>query len=602
MKKRAKQPRVPHVTKDVTQSWPSSKIFVIVGFAALLAGGVLAFGWYWSNNWPVGVFGRPATFNRDIAPILFAHCAACHRPGQTAPFSLLTYEEVKKRAKQIVTVVETRYMPPWLPEPGHGEFAGNRRLTTDQIRIIRRWVKEGCAEGAASDLPQAPVWKDEWFLGQPDLIVKMPQPYSLEPDGPDLYRNFVVAADIKTTRYVQAVEFRPGNARIVHHAFIKVDRSGESRRLDDEDAQPGFSYMLTPSGAQIPEGQFLSWNPGRVPVKEADGLSWALHPGSDIVLQLHLRRTGRRERLQAEIGFYFTERAPTRTPFKILLTSRAIDIPAGATDYVVNDSLRLPCAVDVLAVLPHAHYLGRELRSFATLPDGTQRSLLWIKQWDFNWQSDYRYVEPIHLPKDSTVSMRVVYDNSTANVRNPHHPPRRVTYGTETTDEMAELWFRILPRQPEDLPLLIRTFQNHMMGVIRGQHQLTLQMNPNDARAHSGLGQVLLGLDQHAQASWHLRRAIELKPDFDEPHFYLGYLWRRQRKLPEAEFEYRRVIQLSPTNHEAHGNLGLVLLEQAKYREAEEALQAALSLNPQDDVARRNLEALRRAKGGSSPR
>ncbi|HEY6402458.1 MAG TPA: hypothetical protein VI479_13670, partial [Blastocatellia bacterium] len=192
-----------------------------------------------------GRFSQQITFNKQIAPILFANCAACHHAGGAGPFGLTEYQEVKKRAKDIVTVTRSRYMPPWLPEPGNGEFADARRLSAEQIETIRRWVEQGMIEGDKSDLPPAPEFpapgsKDAWRLGRPDLIVEMPQPYTLPAGTTDLFRNFVIPLPITKTRYVKAVEFLPGDKKIFHHANILVDRTGGSRRRDELDSEIGF--------------------------------------------------------------------------------------------------------------------------------------------------------------------------------------------------------------------------------------------------------------------------------------------------------------------------------------------------------------------------
>lgn len=538
----------------------------------------------------------PRTFNKDIAPIVFTHCAGCHRPDQAAPFSLLKYEDVKKRAKQIAEVTAKRYMPPWLPDAGVVEFANERRLSADQIQAIQQWVSQGAPEGAAQDLPPAPKWREGWQLGEPDLVVKMPRAYTLQPEGKDVYRNFVIPIPITETKHVRSVEFLASTLKSVHHAFLKVDPTRESQRMDDRDSEPGFSFMTTPSTAQMPEGHFLSWTPGRLPAEEPEALAWRLEKGADLVLQLHLRPTGKPETIQAAVGFHFTDRPSTNIPFKLLLTSRALDMPAGEKSYWVKDKFLLPVEVEVLAVLPHAHYLGKEMRGFATLPDGRRQSLLQIKSWDFNWQSDFRYAKPIFLPKGTTVSMEFSYDNSAGNERNPHHPPRRVTYGPDTTDEMAELWFQVLLRRRDDLPALVQAFQRKTLAVRLDQYQWATKARPSDPEARNELGKALLGLGRDAEAVDQLRAATALRSGFEEPHFLLGYLFRRQKKLSEARKEYEEVLRINPTNHEAHGNLGLVFLEQGQLDQAEVQFQNALRVNPDDAVARRNLDFVREAR------
>ena len=254
---------------------------------------------------------QPVTFNRDIAPLLFAHCSGCHRPGQSGPFSLLTYADGRKRAKQLSEVTARRYMPPWLPEGDPGEFLGDRRLSAAQIHLFQDWLESGMPEGTAADLPAPPQWPGGWQLGPPDLIVKMPRKYTLAAQGQDVYRNFVIPIPLTGPRHVRAVEFRPDNRRIVHHAFVEVDYGKSARSLEGLDGQPGFGGMSLPAGVRIPNGYFLTWQPGKLPSAEPPGFGWTLQPGQDIVLQTHLRPSGKPEELQAEIGLYFTDIAPT---------------------------------------------------------------------------------------------------------------------------------------------------------------------------------------------------------------------------------------------------------------------------------------------------
>ena len=533
------------------------------------------------------------TFNKDIAPVVFQHCAPCHRAGQAAPFPLLTYDDVKKHAQDITRVTASRYMPPWLLEPGHGEFIGERRLTVNQIGVLQQWVEEGVVEGAASDLPRAPQWAEGWLLGKPDLVLTMPQPYRLSPEGRDVYRNFVIPIPVSGRKYVRAVEFQPGNREIVHHAFMYIDRTTQSRRLDEQDTEPGFGGMHTPSSAQAPDGHFLSWQPGKVPIAARLGLSWTLERGSDLLLQVHMQPSGKSELLQASIGFYFTETPPTNTLFKIGLRSYAIDIPAGQRDYALEDAYTLPVDAHVLAVLPHAHYLAKQMRGVATLPDGTEQSLFLIKDWDFNWQGDYHYAKPVFLAKGTTISMRYTYDNSTNNIRNPNHPPQRVKYGIQTTDEMGELWVQILPGSKADLAVLSKDYQSRVFLDAAAYNDYALSLNPNDARAHTELGKIKFFQGKSAEAIPHLRVAMEIQPDYDEPHYYLGLLLRMQRQPAEAKAEFTIAARLNPDNFKTHGNLGALCLEEGNMVEAASHFQNALRLNPEDPLALDSLGVIR---------
>ncbi|HMC58065.1 MAG TPA: hypothetical protein VKJ01_02620, partial [Candidatus Solibacter sp.] len=355
----------------------------------------------------IPIAAQPVTFSKHIAPILFSHCAPCHRPGEAAPFSLLTYADACRRGAQIVHVTGQRYMPPWLPEPGHGDFTGSLRLNDSQIGLLARWVRGGMAEGDPADLPPAPRFTEGWQLGTPDLIVRMSRPYRLQATPGDVFRNFVMPTGLKETRYIRAFELRPGNKRVVHHANMIVDRSRLLRRRDGQDGQPGFGGMdveTEVTGEFDPDSHFLFWKPGSPAQEEPADMAWRLDPGSDLILNLHLQPSGKPEIVDAEVGLYFApysapysaNQAPARRPMLLQLEhDGAIDIPAGSRSFAVTDHLKLPVAVNLLAIYPHAHYLGKQVEAWAELPDGARRPLLKIDQWDINWQATYTYRQPV---------------------------------------------------------------------------------------------------------------------------------------------------------------------------------------------------------------
>jgi hypothetical protein len=430
-------------------------------------------------------------------------------------------------------------------------------------------------------------------LGAPDLVVTMPEAYTLAAEGRDVYRNFVIPVNgLARTRFVRGVELRPGNPKIVHHAFVKVDKTGQSRRLDAQDVEPGFPGMNAP--AEMPDGHFLGWQPGRLPVEMPKGLAWRLEPGNDLVLQTHLNPSGKLEGLQASIGLYFTDEAPTNTCFKMTLASFIVDIPAGDANYVVEDSFVLPIDVDVLATLPHAHYLAKEMHGWATLPNGKQEELLLIKQWDFNWQGDYRYKKPIALPKGTKLSMRYTYDNSTNNIRNPNNPPVAVKFGAQSKDEMAELWFQMLPRDHGDFTIFERAYEEKLRRMFFESDQYTLRKNPYDAQAHVGVGIHLYEQNKFAEAAEHFRAAMLAEPNLPTPHYRMGLMHRRDNNLAEALREFETVVRLDPKDGRAHGNLGFVLLDMRQFEAAQGHFMEALKINPNDNVARTGLEEARR--------
>ncbi|HUR33427.1 MAG TPA: hypothetical protein VM032_06500, partial [Vicinamibacterales bacterium] len=236
------------------------------------------------------------TFTRDVAPILFAHCATCHRPGEVGGFSLLTFADVRPRAAAIARAVRTRAMPPWKPDPIAGtRFVGDRRLSDGDIQTLEQWAARGAAEGNPADLPVPPAFPDGWQLGQPDLVVSMPEPFVVAAGGGDLLRNFVIPLGLSRGRFVRGIEFRPDNPRVVHHANIRVDTTGSGRAHDAADPEPGFDGRLS-GGAGFPEGQFLGWTPGQLPPLLDGDTAWPLEANSDLVVQLHLRPTEQPER------------------------------------------------------------------------------------------------------------------------------------------------------------------------------------------------------------------------------------------------------------------------------------------------------------------
>ena len=247
-----------------------------------------------------------------------ARCVTCHRPGEIGPFSLTTYADVRRHATQIAAVTARRAMPPWKPLPGKGDFQNQRRLSDRELATLQQWIAAGTPEGEPADLPRALAGDSErpddgsnasrWQLGTPDLIVSMPDPYDVPAEGADVFRTFVVPIPSTAPRYVRALEFHPGNPRVVHHANLGIDRTRSSRQLDARDAEPGYAGSME-RDARYPEGQLLGWTPGQAPHPVPDGNAWRLEPGSDLVVQLHLQPTGKPERVQISAGFYFTDDA-----------------------------------------------------------------------------------------------------------------------------------------------------------------------------------------------------------------------------------------------------------------------------------------------------
>lgn len=540
------------------------------------------------------------TFNRDIAPLIHAHCSPCHRPGEAGPFSLITHADVAKHLPDILEVTRRRFMPPWLPAPGEFPLQDERRLADAEIQRIADWAAHGAHEGKPEDLPPLPQWTEGWQLGPPDLVVTLGEAFTVPADGPDVYRNFVIPVPTTARRFVRAFEFRPGS-RAVHHAFLRIDGSGEARRWDARDPGPGFGGMDLPPSAESPSGHFLSWQPGRMPTRVPDGLSWVLPGNADVVLLMHMQPIGRPEPLRPSVGFYFTDVAPTNTPIKLGLRSYTIDLPAGATNTVVEERTVLPVDTQLHAVLPHAHYLGRHLEGYAILPDGTRRTLLDIPAWDFNWQSEFRFRHPLTLPRGTTLGMRYEYDNSEANPRNPHRPPRRVTFGLQTTDEMAELWFQLVVPNPADLDALGMAAQARTVHDIEQLSQFRLKADPKDAPAMAELGKVRLAHRDFPGAEKLFREALAIDAALDDIHYHLGLVLLETGRLPEAANAFHAALRLNPAHYQARNNAGLCSLRQRRFDDAAAQFREVLRLRPDDAMARENLALTERALRSARP-
>jgi Flp pilus assembly protein TadD len=511
-------------------------------------------------------------------------------------------------------------MPPWLPEPGHGDFQDELRLSDAQIGMIAAWVAAGAPQGPAAETPPAPHFTEGWQLGAPDLILEASQAFTLPASGTDLYWNFIFTANTDTRHWVRAIEIRPGNARVMHHANLYVDRARSARKQGD--GFPGMDPVIERSIFDPDDGRFLYWKPGGIPYAEPDGLSWRLDPGNDLVLNAHMQPDGNPEQVRPLIGLYFTDKPQTRHPILIQLEHDGeLNIPAGNGKFLVSDDFKLPLDVDVFAVYPHAHYLGKILEGYATLPSGERKWLVRIADWDSNWQAVYRYREPLFLPKGTVVSMRFTYDNSAANPRNPNHPPKRVRAGNRSTDEMAHLWLQVLPRGGRDLRLEVQeTVMRHRLekypddfgahftlGGIRlarldpsgaaAELEQAVRVEPQNPEARNLLGSAFLGLGRTSDAIDQFRLAIKLRPDLQNARYNLARALIKSRRLDEAADLFRQVVAAFPEDAQARNGLGEALFQQGKFAEAVAEFEKALAIDPSLTVAKTNRDLALRNSG-----
>lgn len=415
------------------------------------------------------------TFNRDVAPIIFKNCSECHHPGEAAPFSLLSYEDVVKKGKMIAKVTGSRLMPPWKAEPASFAYRDDRRLADHDIEVLRNWVSAGMPEGQGAK-PEPPKFTSGWRLGEPDLIVEFPAEYHVPASGPDIYRNIAVPTGIKGTKWITAIDMHPTARAAVHHVLYFADPRGRAHERQ-QGSEPGYNGMRA-GGATIPLG---GWAVGAQPHFFPEGLALELPEGSDLVVQYHFHPTGKPESEKSQIGLYFARKTPDRMMARIQMPPHYslfsdLNIPPGEKDFVIRDSYELPVGIEAVGVSAHAHYLGKEMIMKATLPGGDQKTLLLIKDWDFAWQDRYFFKDLQSLPKGTRLDVEIHWDNSAENPRNPSSPPVRVTWGEETKDEMGSISLIAVAQKEADLPVLRRDQNERRTELARTKMQADPQL------------------------------------------------------------------------------------------------------------------------------
>lgn len=415
----------------------------------------------------------PPNFAEHIAPLVFAHCSSCHRPGQAAPFSLLSFADVRRRGKTIARVVAARDMPPWHPVAGHGSFAGESRLSDEEIASVLAWVEGGMPEGDPAATPPPPSFASGWQLREPDLVVAMPVAYEVPAGGPDIYRNFVVPLGLAEDRWLTAIDVRPSARTVLHHIIFSFDTSGRARALDGRDGQPGFAGMGGEGGGLNGTAAVGGWAVGGQARELPMGLARRVPKGADLVLRSHFHPSGKVENEQTTLALYFAKEPPTRSMVGLQLppafgVAAGLDVPAGEREFKIADSFVLPVDALGVEVGGHAHYICKDMHVWATSPGGERSSVFWIDDWDFNWQNRYQYREPIEFAKGTRIDVAITYDNSAENPRNPHDPPRRVRWGLQSTDEMGSVTLLLVPRVEADAQTLQRAVQQHSREHLAG--------------------------------------------------------------------------------------------------------------------------------------
>lgn len=375
------------------------------------------------------------TFAREVAPVIYSNCTTCHRQGAVAPFPLESCEDVVRHAAQIKVMVSLRLMPPWKPERGFGHFRDELVLTEREVELLTSWIDAGLPRGDIEHEPAAPTFEDGWQLGIPDLIVEVPEAFSVPADGPDIYQYFVVPSGLVEDRLVSAIEYRPGQPQVVHHASFRFDDAGLAKKLDE--AFPGPGYARTGNWGFDSGGTLGGWAVGIMPQRLPPGYGRPITAGSDLVLQTHYHPAGRPVEDRGRLGLYFAERGAARRIEELFVANMSLSIPPGERAFVHRAEYVLPADATLHAILPHAHLLARQMEAVAFLPDGRVEPLIRILDWDFGWQSQYSFAQPLRLPAGTRIEFVVTFDNSVFNPLNPFNPARRIQWGEESTAEMA---------------------------------------------------------------------------------------------------------------------------------------------------------------------
>jgi len=422
--------------------------------------------------------GDVPTFSKDVAPIFFKNCTSCHRPGEIAPMSLLTYKDARPYARSIATQVSKGTMPPWHADPAHGEFLNDRRLSGSEKDTILRWVQGGALEGDAGQMPPPPVYPDGWQIGLPDTVFALPEAYPVPASGTIDYKYFEVPTNFAEDRWVQAFQVRPGTPSVVHHVIVYArppkrpqppasnDAGGQAppqRRegpfafapnMDEPDSvKNAAARQDTPNDRPAPEaglGGFVGgFAPGQGVRVFQPGSALKVPAGSTLIFQIHYTANGKATTDRSVIGFVFAKEPPKQEVITAALVNANFTLPAGAANTRVDAEMTLNRDVTLWSLLPHTHVRGRRWEIQVTYPDGRNDVVLAVPQYDFNWQTDYIFKEPLKLPKGTTLRSSAWYDNSSANRSNPD-PSIDVHWGEQTWEEMqfTAFTFTLDPQRP----------------------------------------------------------------------------------------------------------------------------------------------------------
>ena len=421
-------------------------------------------------------FAGDVTFTRDVAPIFYKRCAACHHANDIAPMPLLTFEQARPWAKAILEAVLTRKMPPWHADPHYGEFANDRRLTDAEIATIQAWVVGGARQGDPKDLPTAPHFTEGWRIGTPDVVIPIPHDYVVKVNAPDAYLYFTVPTNFAEDTWVTAVELKPGNRRVVHHAHVFLQSPPKPKTANEpaqnksehepftiEDGQvrhinPALPVVddgcASPDGGNWPgghaseDGAMLgSYLPGKGPDIFPAGYARLIPAGSRVTFQIHYNAQAAKsdQTDRTSVGFIIAQAPPKQRLRRLDVHNFLFRIPPGDPDHRVTACYTFPQDVNLMSYTAHMHLRGKDMKFDAVRPDGRRETLFSVPKYDFNWQTEYQLAKPLAIEKGTKIIITAHFDNSPNNKYNPD-PSKAIRWGEPSTEEMMDGWFEyILP-------------------------------------------------------------------------------------------------------------------------------------------------------------
>ena len=405
-------------------------------------------------------FAQP-TFSRDVAPIIFKHCTSCHRQGEIGPMALTNYEQVRSWASTIKNVTTNKIMPPWKPDEKYSRFVDENYLSSSQIKTIADWVNAGSPQGNAADTPKLPVFPINSLLGTPDLVLPFKKSYIHKGNGKDEYRYFVIPTGLTESKKIKAIELRPGNKKIVHHALFFADQSGKAKQYDDKTPEYGFSANDNADFRVfevISRDQFPGYVPGQKPRNFPDGLAQILPANSDLVMQMHYAPWSVDEKDSSTVNIFFAKdnEVIDRTVKDYIMLP--FNLVTGPTSFVIFPNqvkkfegvYTVPADISLVGIFPHMHLLGKNWEVFVENTDGTKTNLIKINDWDFNWQGGYYFDRYKIVKQGSKIRAFATYDNTLNNPNNPNNPLKAVSWGEGTKDEMYYLPLLYVPYKSGD--------------------------------------------------------------------------------------------------------------------------------------------------------